>query len=60
MKVYVVVGVVAGVIDCVRGFGLREQAEKEEKKLREEYGIQEGMEGESENTVEMQEVEIEV
>lgn len=57
--VWVLVGVWAGCIDCVRGFTNKLFAEREEEKLREDYGIRKGHEGESDHAVELHELIIE-
>jgi hypothetical protein len=51
VKVNVVVGVVQGCVDSAQVFSTREKTDEAENKLKEQLGVTEGMEGESENDI---------
>jgi len=58
MKIYVVVGVVQGVINEVNGFSAPEEAETDLEGLKVQYGIMPGQEEESENDAKLFEIDI--
>jgi len=58
MRIYVVVGVFQGVVNDVEGFIDAGEAELELARLRHEYGIVPGHEEESENNVQLHEVDV--
>lgn len=59
MKIYVVIGVFQGVISDVRGFIDPGEANMELERLNKEYDIEPGREAESENNVQLHEVDVE-
>jgi hypothetical protein len=58
MTIYVVIGVFQGVVSDVRGFIDPGEAEMEVDRLKNEYNIEPGSEEESENSVNLHEVEV--
>lgn len=58
-KVWVLVGAWSGCIDSVWAYTDKATAEREEEKLRKQYGIRKGHEGESDHAVELHELIIE-
>jgi len=58
MQFYVVVGVCQGELSHIRGFIDPGEAEMELERLRDEYGIVLGYEEESENDVQLHEIDV--
>jgi hypothetical protein len=58
MTIYVVIGVFQGVVSDVRGFIDPGEAEMEVDRLKNEYNIEPSREEESENSVNLHEVEV--
>lgn len=58
MKIYIVIGVFQGVVDTVKGFIDSGEAEMELGELQVAYGITPGHEEESENSVQLHEIDV--
>lgn len=58
MRVYVLIGFFQGVVSEVKGFIDPSQANIEFERLREKYGIAPGYEAESENAVQLHDIDV--